>query len=95
MGYHLQPIAKGTLGQASKIQEELDELLDAERQNNKILAMGFALYRGAAFKVGWADQKSHARKVAGQDRKSRLVPVWHAGRVQPAVPTSVVSLKGW
>jgi hypothetical protein len=39
MGYHLRPISKGVLGEASKIQEELDELLDAEAQQNKILAM--------------------------------------------------------
>lgn len=39
MGYHVRQIAKGVLGEASKIQEELDELLDAEAQQNKILAM--------------------------------------------------------
>lgn len=36
-GYHTVEIAKGVLGQSSKIQEELDELQDAERQNVKIL----------------------------------------------------------
>jgi len=35
--YHLVPIRKGILGEISKIQEELDELKDAENQNNKIL----------------------------------------------------------
>jgi hypothetical protein len=39
MGYHLSEIKKGELGKSSKIQEELDELVDAETQNNKIMAM--------------------------------------------------------
>lgn len=39
MGYHVRSITKGILGEASKIQEELDELLDAEGQGNKILAI--------------------------------------------------------
>lgn len=39
MSYHLVPIKKGVLGEASKIQEELDELMDAEVQENKILAL--------------------------------------------------------
>lgn len=39
MGYHTRPIPKGVLGEASKIQEELEELLDAEAQQNKIMAM--------------------------------------------------------
>jgi hypothetical protein len=37
MGYHLVPIKKGILGESSKIQEELDELRDAETQSAKIL----------------------------------------------------------
>lgn len=37
MGYHTVKIAKGELGKSSKIQEELDELKDAEKQNVKIL----------------------------------------------------------
>lgn len=37
-GYHTTPIAKGTPGELSKIQEELDELKDADLQSNKILA---------------------------------------------------------
>ena len=36
-GYHTVKISKGVLGQSSKIQEELDELQDAERQATKIL----------------------------------------------------------
>ena len=36
-GYHTVEIAKGILGQSSKIREELDELLDAEKQGVKIL----------------------------------------------------------
>jgi phosphoribosyl-ATP pyrophosphohydrolase len=39
MSYHIAKIKKGVLGKASKIQEELDELVDAENQNNKIMAM--------------------------------------------------------
>ncbi len=37
MSYHLTEIAKGVLGELSKIQEELDEIKDAEQQNNKIM----------------------------------------------------------
>ena len=37
MGYHTVKIQKGVLGQSSKIQEELDELRDAEKQGVKIL----------------------------------------------------------
>jgi phosphoribosyl-ATP pyrophosphohydrolase len=39
MSYHKKIIQKGILGKSSKIQEELEELLDAEEQSNKILAM--------------------------------------------------------
>lgn len=39
MGYHKAVIKKGALGRASKIQEELDELVDAEEQGNTILAL--------------------------------------------------------
>lgn len=38
-GYHVTDIKKGVLGSSSKIQEELDELIDAELQKNKILAL--------------------------------------------------------
>ena len=38
-GYHLAKIQKGVLGKSSKIQEELDELKDAEKQQSKILAL--------------------------------------------------------
>lgn len=37
MGYHLTEIAKGVFGELSKIQEEVDEIRDAESQNNKIM----------------------------------------------------------
>ena len=37
MGYHTVEIKKGVLGKSSKIQEELDELCDAEKQGVKIL----------------------------------------------------------
>jgi len=36
-GYHLREIRKGELGRLSKIQEELDELKDAEFQFSKIM----------------------------------------------------------
>lgn len=39
VGYHLVNIKKGMLGESSKIQEELDELKDAERQGSKIMAL--------------------------------------------------------
>lgn len=37
-GYHLRPIAKGVLGETSKIQEELDELIEAQEQGVRIMA---------------------------------------------------------
>jgi hypothetical protein len=39
MGYHVTEIPKGELGRSSKIKEELLELMDAELQRNKILAL--------------------------------------------------------
>ena len=39
MGYHLRKIKKGTFGEISKIEEELDELKEALEQDNKIMAM--------------------------------------------------------
>lgn len=36
-GYHVKEIKKGVLGKSNKIQEELDELQDAEKQAVKIL----------------------------------------------------------
>ncbi len=36
-GYHIQKIQKGVLGEISKIQEELDELKDAEIQESKVM----------------------------------------------------------
>lgn len=38
-GYHIASIKKGDLGRISKIQEELDELKDAEDQNCKIMML--------------------------------------------------------
>jgi hypothetical protein len=38
-GYHLATIKKGELGEASKIREEVDELLDAEAQGCKVMAI--------------------------------------------------------
>lgn len=38
-GYHLSDIPKGTLGELSKIQEELHEAIDAETQNNPIMTI--------------------------------------------------------
>lgn len=37
-GYHTREIKRGVLGQSSKIREELEELEDAEEQENTILA---------------------------------------------------------
>jgi hypothetical protein len=37
-GYHLRPIAKGVLGEPSKVREELDELEEALEQGVKIMA---------------------------------------------------------
>lgn len=38
-GYHIKNIHKGTIGEISKIQEELDELLDAKEQGSKIMEL--------------------------------------------------------
>jgi hypothetical protein len=38
-GYHLTPIQKGTLGELSKIREELDEAFDAEKQDNPVMCL--------------------------------------------------------
>jgi phosphoribosyl-ATP pyrophosphohydrolase len=38
-GYHTTEIKKGEIGTISKIQEELDELKDAEKQESKIMMM--------------------------------------------------------
>lgn len=38
-GYHLVAIEKGELGELSKIQEELNEALDAQTQNAKIMIL--------------------------------------------------------
>lgn len=39
MGYHINEIEKGVLGESSKIIEEVAELHDAEEQGNKVLAL--------------------------------------------------------
>ena len=39
LGYHTTKIKKGELGELSKIQEELDELVDAEKQDCYILKL--------------------------------------------------------
>jgi hypothetical protein len=38
-GYHARPIAKGVLGEPSKIIEEIDEFADACEQGVKIMAL--------------------------------------------------------
>jgi hypothetical protein len=38
-GYHARPIAKGVLGEPSKIAEEIDEFMDACEQGVKIMAL--------------------------------------------------------
>lgn len=38
-GYHITPIKKGELGKLSKIQEEVDELVDAEQQGSRIMQL--------------------------------------------------------
>jgi len=38
-GYHKREIVKGKLGELSKIQEELDELKDADEQGCRIMAL--------------------------------------------------------
>lgn len=38
-GYHIEDIKKGVLGEISKIQEELDELKDAQSQGVKIMEL--------------------------------------------------------
>jgi hypothetical protein len=39
MGYHINRINKGVLGEFSKIQEEYEELIDAIQQKDKILQL--------------------------------------------------------
>jgi hypothetical protein len=39
MGYHVSTISSGVLGEASKIQEELNELVDAENQGVRVLML--------------------------------------------------------
>ena len=39
MGYHLKKIHKGVIGEFSKIREEMEELLDAHKQDNRLLEL--------------------------------------------------------
>lgn len=39
MGFHIKNIEKGILGDSSKILEEINELIDAENQDLKILVL--------------------------------------------------------
>lgn len=39
MGYHTREIKKGSIGESSKIREELEELEDAEKQDNPVMAI--------------------------------------------------------
>ncbi len=39
MAYHISDIKKGEYGTSSKIQEEIEELMDAEKQKAKIMAI--------------------------------------------------------
>lgn len=39
MSYHLQAIPKGQYGELSKIREEVEEAIDAEKQNNPIMVL--------------------------------------------------------
>lgn len=39
MAYHINEIKKGQIGRSSKIMEELEELIDAEQQGCKIMAL--------------------------------------------------------
>ena len=71
MGYHIRHINKGTLGQVSKLQEELEELVDAEEQGIRIMAMCeladiYGALQAVADKYGltMADLKSMADATA-------------------------------
>jgi len=39
MGYHIKEITKGELGELSKVNEELQEALDAEEQKNPVMVL--------------------------------------------------------
>lgn len=38
-GYHVTLIKKGVLGESSKIREEIEELIDAEKQGCRVMAL--------------------------------------------------------
>lgn len=39
MGYHISKIKRGVYGELSKVQEELDEAIDAEKQGCKLMLL--------------------------------------------------------
>lgn len=39
MGYHTRQIKKGVYGESSKLLEEVEELIDAEKQKNKVMGL--------------------------------------------------------
>lgn len=76
-GYHKTKIVRGELGEISKIQEELDELKDAEEQGIKILIMCeladlFGAVRSYAEKYGLKMRDLHAMSKATRRYKEGL-----------------------
>lgn len=61
-GYHLTEIPKGELGQLSKIQEELDELKDAEAQSVKIMQLVEASDLLGAL-IAWLEKYHHGVSI--------------------------------
>lgn len=66
MGYHKREILKGTIGEFSKIKEEIEELFDAEDQKNSILILcelsdligAIEMYTSSKFNLKLEDLKS-------------------------------------
>lgn len=59
MGFHKAKISKGTYGQLSKVQEELEEAIDAEAQGQLLmlqieLSDMIGAIRGVAESHGWS-----------------------------------------
>jgi hypothetical protein len=60
MGYHLQEIPRGKIGEVSKITEEYEEFMDAIKQNSPILQLvelsdligAIDLYAQNKYKIG-------------------------------------------
>jgi len=82
MGYHLRQIARGVLGEPSKIREELEEFEDALAQNNRIMAAVelsdlLGATKAAAEKLGFTLQdlitmhEANERAFKDGTRKSR------------------------